>query len=237
MVPRTRRTSLNPLKRLSRKAFTIVEIMISVAIFAMVIILVYAFYVGGATSTSKSVDHSDAIRSAVIACEAIRRDLARALYQEPTRDLGIFNNGRGVSVRIPSEPLDENNLWQALHSPVTYTLKDIPGSKGAKYLIRKDDKEGGGSERQLKGCYLRDILVQYIPQGKISPLQAYLEVTMIGMGNPKNDVTYTTSMLIPMPLMLPTGQYSLALSPPGGAGGAGGGSTSGNPTGTSGSGT
>src|SRR3569832_1291761 len=122
MVPRTRRTSLtNSLKRLSRKAFSVVEVMIACAIFAMVVILVYAFYVGGATSTSKSVDHSDAIRAAVVACEAIRRDLARALYQEPTRDLGIFNNGRGVSVRIPSEPLDENNLWQALHSPVTYT--------------------------------------------------------------------------------------------------------------------
>lgn len=191
------------------------EITIGAAIFVMLLILTWAFYSGGMKSNSKSVEHSDALRSVVIAFESIRRDLARALYQEPTRDLGIFNMGRGVSVRIPSEA-DPNNLWQALHSPVTYSLKEVPGSdpnNKSHQLVRKDDRDN--SERILKGCYLRDLLVQYIPQGQISPLQAYLEVTMIGMGGPKSKAVYTSSMLIPMPLMLPTGQYSLSLNPPG----------------------
>jgi len=194
---------------------------VGISIFMMVMSIVYAFYVGAAKSTRGSVEYSDAIRSVMIASEAIRRDVSQMLFQRVGRDLAIFDDYRALSVRVPSSTLaevdDGSDLWRAEHTPVTYTLEPVQNSKSnAKILIRKETENN--REDRLRSCLLQDMFVQYFPPSSaaesISPLQGYLDIAVIGLASKDSSVKYTTSLLIPLPYMSAPQPYQVDVDVP-----------------------
>jgi len=182
----------------------------------MLIALAHTFYVGATTGTIRSIEHGDALRSVSVAMEAIRRDLEQMLYQCPQRDLALLPHpelgpGRAISLRVP-DPGEATDPWKALHVPVLYELRRVAGSPHAHHLVRKEAESG--RETVLRSCLLRDMLAHFIPlkaqasQG-LSRYQAYLEITMIGLGSPEGTATYTASMMVPLALMSPAGIYTV----------------------------
>ena len=183
------------LSRSMRAGTSLIEASIAVVLAAMVLNGVTVIASGANGSTARSGSESDALRSVVLATESLQRDIAGMAYQIPDRDLAIFDGGHGVSFRIPSAA-DSRDLWNISYVPVSYALNPVPGSS-AKFLIRTDSK----GARALPGCYLRDLHVVFTPQGVMSPVQAYLNVIVIGLDSPAGKTALTSSFLVPLALM------------------------------------
>jgi hypothetical protein len=135
------------------------------------------------------------------------------LYQCPGRDLAITDGGSGLHVRVPKAP-SSTDPWNAEHVPVSYRLEPTPGFQGAQRLLRKNGRTG--EERPLRGCLLKRVQFALVPLrtsgtggGGLSDLQAYLEITLVGMGSENGTVVHTASMLYPLVLMAPVGLYTL----------------------------
>jgi hypothetical protein len=188
--------------KISRRALTLTEVLIGAAVFFLALAMVWSFFVGAGTQTGRSVESSDSVRSVLIATEFMRYDVARMRLVTSQQDLAIFDDGRGLSVRVPREITGD--FWNYTWDPVTYRLQRIPGTLGAA-LIRTDSK---GSQK-LANCLLRDMLVRIVAVGEVNPMQAYLEITLVGMGQPNGKEMYTNACLIPLTLWSPPEKYEV----------------------------
>jgi hypothetical protein len=185
----------------------VVELAVGTSIALLVMAMVYGFWAGASRSTGRSVEHSDALRSVLIASEFIRHDVSQMLYQWPSRDMAIFAGQTALGLRVPGR-LDPADFWSKennVFDPVTYTLQLVPGSRNVFRLIRKD--LGGPSP--LRACLLGGLHFEKIGPGVVSQDQAYLQVTMVGVGSEKPSAFFTSSMLIPLTPMYPPVPYRL----------------------------
>lgn len=195
------------------RAFTLVEVLIGVGLLVLVMGLVWAFFFGGAQQTKGSQESSDAVQSVMIASEWIRSDVARMRLVDPSKDLAIFNPGtdlgvgRGLSLRVPRELTPD--FWYYTWDPVTYQLDPIMGTENMVprpyQLVRIDDK----GRKALANCYLADMLVNVVDVGAVSEMQAYLEITLVGLGAPGSKAMYTQSQLLPLTLWAPPIKYEV----------------------------
>jgi len=202
-----------------RAAFSIVEVTIGMAILVMLLAVTHSFHIGATKSAAITGEHSEALRSVVVALESIRRDLEQMIYQCPSRDLALLNHpelgdNRGLSVRVSDGSISSDS-WRATFVPVSYALRRVAGSSHAYHLVRTDTNSG--KETVLKSCLLRDMLIRHVPLkdggGKgLSPYQAYLEITMIGLGSLNGQDSYTASMVVPLALMYPAMAYTVKAS-------------------------
>jgi len=174
----------------TRRAVTLVEVLVASAVFLVLAAAAYPFLTGAAGGTARAVEASDALRSTLIATELLRHDAARLFFQHRD-DLVIMNDGRALSMLIPAPTAD---LWTLPVQPVTYTLAAVPAADRVYRLLRDD----GAGPRPVAGCLLRDLLVRYVAPGEISAQRAYLEVTLIGLGSERPRTSYSASALLPL---------------------------------------
>ena len=176
-----------------RRAFTILEMLVCTVVFGAVSGLVYQLYLAAANSTGKSVEASDAMRSTLIAAEFIRSDVSRLLLEKPRDDLAVLDGGAGFSIRIAEKI--EGDPWTLKKTVITYKLERISPRSVARRLLRIENQNPPCA---LNGCLLEDMLVRVIPGGQVTPLSAYLEVTLVGLGNATPKTRYTASILMPL---------------------------------------
>lgn len=196
-----------------RRGLTIIEVLIGASVFFLAMAMVWTFLVGGTQQTAKSSESSDAVRSVMIASEFIRYDVSRMRLVDPSKDLAIFNPGtdlgvgRGLSVRVPREMTQD--FWYYTWDPVTYQLDPIMGTENMTprpYQLVRIDSNG---RKPLAGCYLADMLVNVVDVGKVSEMQAYLEITLVGLGAPGSKQMYTQAQLLPLTLWAPPVKYEV----------------------------
>ena len=190
-----------------RCGFTLVEALVGASVFLLAISMIYTFFLGATNSTGKSVEASDALRSVLIATEALRHDAGRLVFQRRT-DLVLTNQNRGLSTLVPEA--FGTDLWNNQTSPVTYSLEPVEGASEVFRLIRKDS----AGSHALGGCLLKDLLITYVAPKDISKLQAYLQVTMIGLGSTSAKATYTGSALLPLNQIVQPQPYVLPEAAP-----------------------
>lgn len=199
--------------RRTHRGFTIVEVSIGGVLFVMILGLIWSFFVSGSQQSGRSAESSDAVRSVMIASEFIRYDVARMRLVDPAKDLAIFNPGtdlgagRGLSIRVPREMT--NDFWFYTWDPVTYQLDPIMGTETMvprPYQLVRIDSNG---RKPLANCYLADMLVNVVDVGTVSEMQAYLEITLVGLGSPGSKAMYTQSQLLPLTLWAPPTKYEV----------------------------
>jgi hypothetical protein len=175
---------------------------------ALVLALVLTMNRGAARSGEKTVEHSAAVRAAMMALETIQRDVDLMLYQCPERDLVLLTQaelgpGRGLCVHIPAETGATGDPWRARHVPIAYTLRKAPGSKKGFHLVRIE--RSTGRETVYKSALLADLKVEWMPRGTTAGglvlSQDALTVTCTGMGASSGEIRYTAAMLLPLPRM------------------------------------
>lgn len=205
---------------MNRPAFTLVETIVAFAVMALLAALVHGFYVSAAQGTSMSVEASDALKSVSTAVEVLRTDLGGMTFQR-LADLSITKDGRGFAVSVPKGL--EPDLFKADWQVVRYALEAVPKSEGAHRLIRSVDD----ARTPLASVLLKDLRVRFVPpkgvrvpaepvyaQEGVSPFQAYLEITLVGMGAPAGKQTYTASILHPLSATAKPAPYTLLVNEP-----------------------
>lgn len=201
--------------RSTRRGLTLVEVLIGASVFFLAMAMMWSFFVSASQQTGKTADSSDAVRSVMIASEFMRYDVARMRLVDPSKDLAIFNpggdigDGRGLSMRVPREM--GADFWYYTWDPVTYELKYPLGIKVEDYNPRplqlwRTDSTGS---KPLANCWLADMLVRVVPVGEVSEMQAYLEITLVGLGSPGSKAMYTQAQLLPLTLWAPPTKYEV----------------------------
>lgn len=203
----------------SAEAFTLLECLLGVPVLLLFLGMAWSFHAGASRDTARTSDNAAAFQSTLVGMEHLRRDLEKMLYQSPRRDLALLphpdlGEGRGIGLRVPDLPAGATP-WTAEHATVSYSLRKVAGASHAYRLVRRDEKHG--TEAEIRGCLLRDMVAHLVPCGSaggngLSAYQAYLDVTMIGVGSERGLVTHTASMLVALPLMAPAGAYELQLA-------------------------
>jgi hypothetical protein len=191
------------------RGLTFVEVLIGTTVFFMVLALVFTFFLSGTDSSGRSVEASDALRSVLLATEFLRHDAARLVFQR-SDDLKILNGGRGIGMLVVEEMGPD--LWSSGTVSISYSLAPVAGAREVYQLVRQEK----GPPRPISGCLLKDLLIQYVPVGQVSALQAYLEVTMIGLGSTSARATYTGCSLLPLNPVVAPAPYPYP-DPPGGS--------------------
>src|SRR5262249_15257177 len=85
------------------------------------------------------------------------------------------------------------DYWGGTYLGTQYFLEKVNGTN-ASHLIRRTLQ----SKTVVPGCLFQDMTCDYIPPGKIAGQQAYLQVTLVGLGRLNGTVTYTSSTLFPL---------------------------------------
>jgi prepilin-type N-terminal cleavage/methylation domain-containing protein len=175
-----------------RRGFTLAETIVAAAIFTLIVAIVASLYAGATRGANLSVEASDALRSTLIAAEYIRRDVGEMLFQLPDRDLVISPDRHALTIRVPGS-LPED-FWKADFEGLIYRLERMPGTTGTFRLVRQFRKQS----EAIAGCLLQDVTFTHVRPGGLSPLQAYLQVTLVGLGSADRPTTYTYSMFLPL---------------------------------------
>jgi prepilin-type N-terminal cleavage/methylation domain-containing protein len=191
----------------ARRGYTIVEVMVGLMIMALLMVMIMTFFSSGTSQSTKGADSSDAVRSVMIASEFMRYDIARMRLVDPSKDLAIFKDGRALSVRVPREMTPD--FWYYTWDPVTYELAppvDSNENPPRYQMLYRTDEHG---RKPLANCYLKDMLVKIVPIKEVSAMQAYLEITLVGIGNPTSSTMYTQAQLLPLTLWAPPTKYEV----------------------------
>ena len=178
-----------------RRAFTLAETVVAAALCAMLVSIVVTLYLGAARGTHATLEATDALRSALIASEAIRRDVGEMLFQLPARDLVIGPDHKSLAIRVAGS-LPED-YYKADYVGLLFRLQPITGS--SQYHLLRDHE---GKSEPVAGCLLSDLQFQFIAAEEPSPLRAFLQVTLVGSGS-GGATTYTYSMFLPLSRMRP----------------------------------
>ena len=187
------------------RGFTLVEVLVFLSL--LLVFFLAAESLGRQTlvRSRQCAEHGGATRSAMLAIETVRSDVERMLFQCPSRDLALFENG-GLSMRVP-DGAEQPDLWAARVVPVTYSLRPI--ERSVAYHLERSS----GNPPQVAvvgGCVLRDLQFKLISSYEPgSSRMSYLEVIARGMDEPGASVVLTLSELIPLPLMVSGGTYTL----------------------------
>lgn len=193
--------------RSSRRGFTLVEVAVAASIASLVLAMVYVFWVGAATSTGKSVEHSDALRSALLASEIIRSNVQRVALVVPQRDLGILQTGTGFGAHLWDSLAED--MWSWRYHTETLDLTKVPDTEGVFQLSLTTPK----GTSTIPGCLLGGLHFMLIEPGTVSASQGYLQITLVGLGNIKPAATFTSSALIPLTPWSPPAFYRMSKSP------------------------
>lgn len=197
-----------------------VEICVSLAVLVLAAALVHALYISAARGTSMSVEASDALRSVLTASEFLRTDLGEMTLQKLS-DLVIAKEGRELAFSVPKRL--ETDLYMCDWTVVKYELERLPGATGVHRLVRSV----GDQPTPLASCLLKDLRVRYVPpkgvpvpaepiyaQEGMSPFQAYLEITLVGLGSAAARQSYTASLMHPLTFARPPAPYKLLVAEP-----------------------
>ena len=176
----------------SSRGFTIVEMSVAASISALVMAMVYSFYSGAALSSGKAADQSEAMRSALLAAEVIRRDVVRATLADPDHDLGIPDSGTALDEHHLTAVGADLASWS--YERLSFTLKGIDGAKGVFRLNRQSEREKG----TVPGCLISGLQCRLLPEGTLSPRQTFLQLTVAGAGSVTPHATFVCSTLVPV---------------------------------------
>lgn len=197
---------------MTRRAFTVLEALVAVLLLGLILGVLVSLQRGGAKAGLLATDHSEALRAAMVALEAVQRDVDRMLYQCPDRDLVMLAHselgpGSGLGLRVPAKT-PGSHAWEAKHVPVAFTLRRTPAKVPAYFLVRTEN----GTDTVLREHLLADLKVRLIPRGtaatpSLSPFCAYLEVIATGLGSGEGTARYTASSLLPLMRLGPPEEF------------------------------
>ena len=173
----------------SRKGFTIAEISIYAGLAIVALSILVVLQRDARRSAARTESAVDAMRSAVLATEALRADLRRMVYQQPA-DVRIGAGGRRVTL-LCAAPLTED-LWRYHADPVSFEL--VAGSTpGTFQLVRR----GGGRADRVPGVTLASFSVRRIAGGSADP-RVYLEVVVVGAAADSPADVFTSTFTVPL---------------------------------------
>src|SRR5205823_5845594 len=117
------------------RGVTLMEILIGALVGLVVLGLLAVLMSRSALMSAKGGDASETLRTSIVVLETIRRDLSRAVFQDPG-DLVIADGGHGFSM-LASRPFGRDP-WSTDTEVVTYRLLPVPGPRSAYRVVRED---------------------------------------------------------------------------------------------------
>lgn len=177
--------------RLRRSGLFLAEILVAAGLLTAAVSAMMSVASAGIGGTQRTVDNSDAVRSAMLALEAIRADTRSMVVQE-ARDVAILGGGKGLRVLVPARTVD-GDPWSFDGQVVKWELAPVNGSPGVYALMRT----AGGEQRALPGCWLRDLRVKLLAPGTLGTGR-YLDVSVTAVGAPGAADAVTLSFLAPV---------------------------------------
>jgi hypothetical protein len=187
-----------------RRAATLVEVSVAALLACLVAGMISGLFASAQGSSHRSVESSDAVRSALIAMESIRSDVGRLTLESAGRDIAVLDGGRGLSLHV-ARPLGDD-LWRVDTDAVTYRLDAVDASRRAHRLVRQDST----GRWPLAACLLGDMLVTMVsagpgtgaaPEAPPRPPGAsgsWLEVSLIGVASRDGGATHVESAWLPL---------------------------------------
>ena len=138
------------MKTIKRRGFTVLELVIATAIFALIGIGVYEAYVGGMKQTNATGEALSAIQSATVLMEAIQQDVRQlAVLNEPNHPLIPYSivfstNGKSIMIRKGSMTSYTGEMVGSSFTIVAYQLVQHPTVPGA-FTIRRVERNPAGA--------------------------------------------------------------------------------------------
>ncbi|MBI4869340.1 MAG: type II secretion system protein [Candidatus Wallbacteria bacterium] len=161
-----------------RRGMTVVELMVAVLLFSVMSGVLWNLWIGGNRSFEDSSSHASAFRSASLALEWMRRDLARVAVARPRPPFGQATGpvrlgaGGEVEIAVFAE-LEKGELKESLSEleaeTVTYRFQGAPG---AGHGFRRNG-------RLLAGIELERFSVQ--PMQDAQSGAPFVKVTAVGI--------------------------------------------------------
>lgn len=170
---------------MKRSGYTVVEVLVAVSIGATVLGLITGLVTHSSRAAAQVGASEEAVRGLSLALETIKRDVRRLVVLNPTEELAIARDGRGLALRIPRART--NDFFAAQVDVVEYGLE---GEK----LMRRDPT----GPRAIAGCPLSDVEFRFVRAGAGSRHAGYLSVTLLGPRPAKGATRLTASALVPL---------------------------------------
>lgn len=185
------------------RAFSMVEMVISLSIFSTFTLIVWQFQSASSQQSERVYGMSDAMRSVMLATEFVRYDLGRALVHDEASAIVVDEDGQHLSLTISDEPDKDFAKFRPVR--IEYQLEPVPGKPELKRLYRRSPT----GRHAVKECFLTRFSCRYIDMGEISPHQAYLELELIGTSSSNPGETFVSSQLIPVAIPIAPVPYVL----------------------------
>lgn len=176
----------------ARKGLTLLETTVALALASMAVSGLVRVTDAGLRGTVRTVDSADAVRSGLLAVEALRADATRMVVQQ-AGDLAIPTDGRGISMLVPASA-PGNDPWAFAAVPVTFSLAPVATPGKAFELVRS----GPDGVRHIRGCWLASLVVRRRPAGTLSPTRAFLEFCVSAVGSPAGGKACTMTFVVPL---------------------------------------
>lgn len=177
-----------------RSGMFFAEVMIAASLLAAAVSALLQVCGVGLAGSTRTTDNADAVRSALIAIEAIKSDTGRMVVQED-EDLSVAPDGRGFKLLVPAR-VAEKDPWGFDAVAVRWSLEPVPNTTERLYhLVRT----AGGVARALPGCTLRDLKVRELESGTLGS-GSFLDITVTAVGGPNSPTAVTLSFLAPLKL-------------------------------------
>lgn len=174
-----------------RGGVTLVEATFALALASLAVGTMVCLADAGSRGTTKTVESVDALRSGLLAVEALRRDTGRMVVQQ-NGDLAILDGGTGFSFLVP-EQSSSTDPWSFKTVAITWTL--VPaGKKGAYQLVRR----GPAGSAPVRGSWLTDLSVRYCAPGALGSVRPYLSISLTATGSPEARSRRTLSFIVPL---------------------------------------
>lgn len=137
----------------------------------------------------------DAMESALVAVETIRRDVRRAVWQQDG-DLAIAAGGDAASMLVPAAPAGPaGDLWAVATAPVRYALQPFDSPAGPRHRLMRD---AGAGARAVAGCTLARL--------DLALRAGAVEITAVGAGTLRSSSKYEARARVPVArIQLPAG--------------------------------
>lgn len=175
-----------------RRGLFFAEVMIAAGLLAAAISALLQVCGVGLASSTRTTDDTDAVRSALIAIEAIKNDTGRMVVQED-EDLVVAPDGRGFRLLVPARAA-ESDPWGFDGVGVQWSLQPVPNTTERLYQLVRT---AGGVARALPGCWLRDLKVRELETGTLGR-GTFLDITVSAVGAPGSAHAVSLSFLAPL---------------------------------------
>ncbi|NOX58291.1 MAG: prepilin-type N-terminal cleavage/methylation domain-containing protein, partial [Planctomycetes bacterium] len=152
------------LRKHSRRGFTLLEVIIAIALMVMLMAILFAFYDNALTQREEGAERSRKAQLARVVLERMAREIRQAVGAIPGYGVGVFGFKDKVEVNtivLPDRKLSERRSIRNRRLPPQFDLQQI------RYYIAWDeenlDDEGNpralGLVRRLSKTYLRNAVV------------------------------------------------------------------------------